>query len=109
MAMFDVFYRANLPSSYKYIVLRDNTYVLLDSEDTKVGYEFYPNVSGGAYQLTTLSDDEIPTEVETTDNVLGRPDIAMILLSCFIILVCFFKLFNFSTIIIQRGGVFSDL
>lgn len=109
MAMFDVFYRANLDENYKYVVLRDNSYVLLDSPDSIVGYEFFPNVSGGAYQLSTIADDETSSLVETTNSFLGRPDFVNIAICCVIFLVCFIKLFNLSTVMIQRGGVFSDL
>lgn len=109
MAMFDVFYRANLDESYKYVVLRDNSYVLLNSPDTTVGYEFFPNISSGAYQLATITSDETSSLVETTNSFLGRPDFVNIAICCVIFLVCFIKLFNLSTVMIQRGGVFSDL
>ena len=109
MAMFDVFYRANLDENYKYVVLRDNSYVLLDSPDATVGYEFFPNVSSGAYQLSTITVDENASLVETTNSFIGRADFVNIALCCVIFLVCFIKLFNLSTCIIQRGGVFSDL
>lgn len=109
MVMFDVFYRANLNENYKYVVLRDNSYVLLDSPDSTVGYEFFPNVSGGAYQLSTITEGETSSLVDTTNSFLGRPDFVNIAICCVIFLVCFIKLFNLSTCIIQRGGVFSDL
>lgn len=43
--IYDIFYRADLPSSYKYVILKDNSYILFDSPDSSIGCEFYPRVS----------------------------------------------------------------
>lgn len=107
--IYDIFYRADLPSSYKYVILKDNSYILLDSTDSTVGCEFYPRVSSGAYSYVTVEDTSSVQEVETSDSFLARQDFVSIAICCFIFLFCFCKLLNFSTILIQKGGVFSDL
>lgn len=107
--VYDIFYRADLPSSYKYVILKDNSYILLDSLDSCVGCEFYPRVSSGAYSYVTVEDTSSVQEVETSDSFLARQDFVSIAICCFIFLFCFWKLLNFSTALIQKGGVFSDL
>lgn len=107
--VYDIFYRADLPSRYKYVILKDNSYILLDSLDSSVGCEFYPRVSSGAYSYVTVEDTSSVQEVETSDSFLARQDFVSIAICCFIFLFCFCKLLNFSTTLIQKGGVFSDL
>lgn len=107
--IYDIFYRADLPDSYKYVILKDNSYILFDSPDSSIGCEFYPRVSSGAYSYVTVEDTSSLQEVETSDSFLARQDFVSIAICCFIFLFCFCKLLNFSTTLIQKGGVFSDL
>lgn len=107
--VYDIFYRGDLSSTYKYVILKDNSYILLDSPDSTVGYEFYPRVSSGAYSYVTVEDSSSVQEVETSGSFLARQDFVSIAICCFIFLFCFWKLLNFSTALIQKGGVFSDL
>lgn len=107
--IYDIFYRADLPDSYKYVILKDNSYILFDSPDSSIGCEFYPRVSCGAYSYVTVEDTSSVQEVETSDSFLARQDFVSIAICCFIFLFCFCKLLNFSTTLIQKGGVFSDL
>lgn len=107
--VYDIFYRADLPSSYKYVILKDNSYILFDSPHSSVGCEFYPRVSSGAYSYVTVEDTSSVQEVETSGSFLARQDFVSIAICCFIFLFCFCKLLNFSTTLIQKGGVFSDL
>lgn len=107
--IYDIFYRADLPSSYKYVILKDNSYILFDSPDSSIGCEFYPRVSSGAYSYVTVEDTSSVQEVDTSDSFLARQDFVSIAICCFIFLFCFCKLLNFSTTLIQKGGVFSDL
>lgn len=107
--IYDIFYRADLPPSYKYVILKDNSYILFDSTDSSIGCEFYPRVSSGAYSYVTVEDTSSIQEVETSDSFLARQDFVSIAICCFIFLFCFCKLLNFSTTLIQKGGVFSDL
>lgn len=105
----DIFYRADLPSSYQYVILKDNSYILLDSPTSSVGVEFYPNISSGAYSYVTVDDTSSVQQVETSDSFLARKDFVSIAICCFIFLYCLWKLINFSTVFIQKGGVLSDL
>lgn len=107
--IYDIFYRADLSSDYKYVILKDNSYILLDSIDSTVGCEFYPRVSSGAYSYVTVDDNSFVQEVETSDSFLARQDFVSIAICCFIFLFCIWKLINFSTTLLQKGGVFSDL
>lgn len=107
--VYDIFYRADLPPTYKYVILKDNSYILFDSPYSSVGCEFYPRVSSGAYSYVTVEDTSSVQEVETSGSFLARQDFVSIAICCFIFLFCFWKLLNFSTTLIQKGGVFSDL
>lgn len=107
--IYDIFYRADLPNSYKYVIIKDNSYILLDSPNSSFGCEFFPNVSSGAYTYVTVEPNSFVQEVETSSSFLARKDFVNIAIVCIIFLVCLVKLFNFSTLFIQKGGVFSDL
>lgn len=107
--VYDIIYRGDLPSTYKYVIFKDNSYILLDSPDSTVGCEFYPNLSSGAYSYVTVDDNSSVQEVETSDSFLARSDFVSIAICCFIFLFCICKLINYSTTLIQKGGVFSDL
>lgn len=107
--VYDIIYRGDLPDSYKYAIFKDNSYILLDSPDSSSGCEFYPRVSSGAYSYVTVEDTSSVQEVETSDSFLARQDFVSIAICCFIFLCCLWKLLNYCTVWVQKGGVLSDL
>lgn len=107
--IYDIFYRGDLPSSYEYVILKDNSYILLDSPTSSIGFEFYPNVSSGAYSYVTVQDTSSIQKIQTSDSFLARKDFVSIAICCFIFLFCLWKLLNYCTVWVQKGGVLSDL
>lgn len=107
--VYDIIYKADLPDSYKYAIFKDNSYILLDSPTSVIGYEFYPNLSSGVYSSVVIDDFSSVQEVQTSSSFLARKDFVSIAICCFIFLFCLWKLLNYCTVWVQKGGVLSDL